>query len=313
MHPVLRLLEQRKSAGSQPGRRGDGGKLALVVEGGGMRGVVSSAMTAALERAGLTGCFDLVVGCSAGALNAAALLANVAEACMDEYSGAFAGRRFINPFKLLLGRPAVDVAYALDHANEHLDAARHTRVVTSPVPLHCVATDVQTTEATDLTDLRTLGDLRAALLATTRLPWMGGPPVAFRGRRYLDGGLAEAIPLATALRLGATHALVLLTRPEGVRYPATAGLLERILQRKLSAVNPDLLEKHRQKSALYDAEIDLVARRERGVHVPHVLAVRPPRSAPVVSRFEKKIGVLRDAADASFRAAMETVVRPITN
>ena len=43
-----------------------------------MRGVVSAGMTAALERLGLTRCFDLVVGSSAGALNAAALLGGVA-------------------------------------------------------------------------------------------------------------------------------------------------------------------------------------------------------------------------------------------
>src|SRR4051812_49942749 len=70
MHPILALLAARAR-----GARDDGATLALVIEGGGMRGVVSSAMAAALEGRGLTPCFDLVVGTSAGALNAAALLA----------------------------------------------------------------------------------------------------------------------------------------------------------------------------------------------------------------------------------------------
>src|SRR5205085_4592843 len=72
MHPVLGLLAARARAG---GARGDGAALALVIEGGGMRGVVSSAMAAAIEARGLTRCLDLVVGTSAGALNGAALLA----------------------------------------------------------------------------------------------------------------------------------------------------------------------------------------------------------------------------------------------
>ena len=79
-HPVARVLRERVEAGSHPGARDDGHRVALVLEGGGMRGVVSAGMTAALERYGLTPCFDLVVGSSAGAINGAALIAGVADA-----------------------------------------------------------------------------------------------------------------------------------------------------------------------------------------------------------------------------------------
>jgi len=37
-------------------------------------------------------------------------------------------------------------------------------------------------------------------------------PILFRGHRYLDGGVTEAIPLASTRALGATHAMVLQTR-----------------------------------------------------------------------------------------------------
>ena len=60
-------------------RGADPHRVALVLEGGGMRGVVSAGMTAALERLGLTPCFDLVVGASAGAINGAALLSGAAQ------------------------------------------------------------------------------------------------------------------------------------------------------------------------------------------------------------------------------------------
>ena len=49
-----------------PGARDDPHRVALVLEGGGMRGVVSAGMAAALERLDLTRCLDLVVGASAG-------------------------------------------------------------------------------------------------------------------------------------------------------------------------------------------------------------------------------------------------------
>ena len=41
LHAVLDVMHQRLRSGSQPGGRGDGFKLGLVVEGGGMRGIVT--------------------------------------------------------------------------------------------------------------------------------------------------------------------------------------------------------------------------------------------------------------------------------
>jgi predicted acylesterase/phospholipase RssA len=59
-HPVLVALRKR-----EPGER-----VALVVEGGGMRGAVSGGMALALEELGLSRAFDAAYGSSAGALNA---------------------------------------------------------------------------------------------------------------------------------------------------------------------------------------------------------------------------------------------------
>ena len=61
-----------------PGHRDDGRRIALVIEGGGMRGVVSAGMTAAIEQLGFTECFDEIHGASAGAFNAAFLIAGQA-------------------------------------------------------------------------------------------------------------------------------------------------------------------------------------------------------------------------------------------
>ena len=49
-HPVVELIRRRAEQRSEPGSRQDAHRLALVVEGGGMRGVVSAGMTSALER-----------------------------------------------------------------------------------------------------------------------------------------------------------------------------------------------------------------------------------------------------------------------
>ena len=59
-HPVIRILHERLRSGSQPQARSDPYKVALAIEGGGMRGCVSAGMTAAIKALGIQDCFDVV-------------------------------------------------------------------------------------------------------------------------------------------------------------------------------------------------------------------------------------------------------------
>jgi len=244
-------------------------------------------MASALERRRLLDCFDLVVGTSAGALNAAAFLAGVVEGCLAAYHAAFATRSFINPYRLLIGRPAIDVAFTLDPVDGRLDPARHSRTGASPIALHCIAVDVDTAVASDLTDLRSEEDLRCALLASSRMPWIGGGPIEFRGRRWLDGGLAEPIPHQVAVRLGATHVLVLMTRPLGVSRTPPPRLANRIIERRLRRLNPALVE--------------LLHRRTSDPRASFVYGLRLAHGGPEVGQLERRPAVL----EAAGRLALE--------
>ena len=61
-HPVLQIIHERVSSRSKPCERSDPFKVALAIEGGGMRGCVSAGMTAALKDLGMEDCFDVVYG-----------------------------------------------------------------------------------------------------------------------------------------------------------------------------------------------------------------------------------------------------------
>lgn len=329
-HPVLDLLARRAAAGRgtatgvpaptggraspSDGARSDGARLALALEGGGMRGVVSAGMAAAIERLGLTSCFDLVVGTSAGALNGAALLAGVAEACAAAYHSAFTTRRFINPYRLLIGRAAVDVAFTLDHADpEGLDAGRHERTAASPIPLHCVAVDVDDAAVAVLSELGTVAELRGALLASSRMPWVGGGPVEFRGHRFLDGGLAEPIPYPTATGLGATHVLALQTRPWEVPLEPASGLADRIISSRLRKLNPGLLDLYRRRPGGYEATVAELAQATRSPdgEPPFLFGLRLPEGTEPVSRLERRAETLRSAERAAHEHA-ERVLSAVT-
>ena len=296
LHPVAAVLLERLGAGSQPGARRDGHRVALVLEGGGMRGVVSAGMTAALERFGLTPCFDLVVGSSAGAINGAALIAGVAREGAATYCGPLASRSFVNPARVLRGRPVIDVNTILTYASGAY-AGRHERVLSSPIALHCVATGVESAGPVDLSGMATVRELWDALLASSRMPWAGGAPVEIDGRRYVDGGLAAAVPVAEAVAAGATHVLALQTRPQGVPRKSASRIADRLIERHLRTLNPALVTAYRDRVPNYERLVEDIARWSReGGGPPYVLGIRPGAGTPVVSQLERRGPVLSVAA-----------------
>jgi predicted patatin/cPLA2 family phospholipase len=301
-HPVAEVIRERAAGVSLPGARDDPHRVALVLEGGGMRGVVSAAMTAALERLGLSRCFDLVVGASAGAINGAALIAGAAQQGAAAYWGPLASRSFVNPARVLRGKPVIDVNDILDYAGG-LDAEGHERVLASPIALHCVAVDVETGGCVVLSGMRTPRELWDALLASSRMPWAGGAPVEIDGRRYLDGGMASAIPVAEAVAAGATHVLALQTRPHGVARRSASRLADRLIERHLRRLNPELVTLYRERVAAYERVVDDIARRtlDHDAGPPHVLGIRPPAGTPCVSQLERRSTVLATAAAAAER------------
>ena len=276
--------------------RRDSYRVARVLEGGGMRGVVSAGMTAALERLGLTACFDLVVGASAGAINGAAFVAGAAERGAAAYWGPLASRSFVSPMKVIRRKPVIDVKQILDLA-AGLDAAGHERVLRSGTELHCVAVDVGTA-ATTFSGMRTQEELWTALLASSRMPWAGGEPVEIGGRRYLDGGMAAPIPVREALAAGATHVLALQTRPFGVPRRSAIRAADWLIERHLRRLNPALVDVYRRRVADYEVLVDEIGRRsgEPGAAPPFVLGIRPAAGTPCVGQLERRSAVLAEAA-----------------
>ncbi|HEY5144930.1 MAG TPA: patatin-like phospholipase family protein, partial [Solirubrobacteraceae bacterium] len=289
-HPVVELLAGRAGSASRPGARADEHVLALAIEGGGMRGVVSAGMTAALDALGLQRAFDLVVGVSAGASNGFGLLAGIGSGVAETYLEGCTDGRFIDVRRGLLRRgPVMDLDHLLDDLVLGRGDERVEALLATGVRFAVVATDVQSTRSATLAGMGSRAELRAALKASSMVPGIAGERASFRGRDYVDGTVAESIPHRAAIAAGATHVLALQTRPFGVSLRPPS-LPERVLvHRALRRANPALVDRYTGRPQRYTAAVEeLAARTADGSGPPFLATIRPRAGTPPVRHLEQQ-------------------------
>lgn len=184
--------------------------MVFVLSGGGNLGALQVGMLRALTERGIRP--DLVLGCSVGALNGAAYAADPTPAGVDRLEDLWlrlarpdvmpAGRWLPSTVQLAMRGQAI-------HGNEGLREliARILRPTTFDglrIPFQCVATRLDPPGEVWFDR----GPLHEAILASAALPAVF-PIVTIGGHRYLDGGIANDIPISRAAEVGARRAYVL--------------------------------------------------------------------------------------------------------
>jgi predicted patatin/cPLA2 family phospholipase len=312
VHEVLRLIQERVRSGSRPGHRDDPYRIVLSIEGGGMRGTVSAGMALALHELGLVTAFDAVYGSSAGAITGAWLLSSRPEGLRGWADPDYA-RTLIRWSALLRGRPVVDVHTLVEVVYQTEFPMDFDSVLASQVEYHPLGTDAETGESTDLRPL--IADpveLRLALRASASLPFLAGPPVELRGRRFYDAGVAESVPFRTPLGQGATHVLVLRSRrPPALngagqhqngspvaRPPHSVRILTRTTLRNESLALRTALLTRRLRTAADVTRI--IAMEAEG----KALMIYPPTTTPPVSRLTTDSRLLSGALESGREATL---------
>jgi len=224
------ILERLKTS-STPTSRSDGYRVALVVEGGGMRGVISGGMLLALEQLGMRDCFDFIVGTSAGAICAAFFTTGRATEGSVVYYTELNDAPFLNRRRMFKLQPAMDLDYLIDEACTERGLS-FSEVAASDLPVYATLSaataaelsepgtdadsNIERSEWPRSTLMQLVGDddhIASVLKATATLPVLGGPSRSIDDVLYVDGGLTEQLPWRSAATLGATHVLAAPSRP----------------------------------------------------------------------------------------------------
>ena len=267
-----------------------------------MRGVVSGAMVAGLEQLNLLDCFDAVYGSSAGAIAGAYFIAGQARFATTIFYDKLNNSEFIDPWRIFAGKPILSLEYLLDNICRVERPLMVDRVLSSKISLNIVCTSVSKLRNVVLSNFDSANDLFDALRCSARIPLFAGPPVEYRGDRFLDASVYESVPYKSAIADGATDIVALLTRPARHLRSDPSWLDRAIVARYLRRLNPDLATHYLDRAEHYREEmrdIDEYVRGEKGVNM---LKIQIGEEKPIVSSYEKSRTLLLEGAMNGFQA-----------
>lgn len=213
---VIELVRARRGYSAPPGTQ-NGRKLALLVEGGGMRGVSSAGGLVALDALGLRNAFDAIYASSAGAMNVAYMLSGQAVFGIQIYYKNVNNKKFINLRRL---NKIVDIDYLFDTVvmkERPLDIAK---LLDAPSDFYIGVVNKTTGETVVLKAQDHPKDILPILKASTAVPVAYNRSVIINRNEFIDGGLGNPVPLYEAIEHGCTDLLVFLTRPPSYSLPA---------------------------------------------------------------------------------------------
>lgn len=250
----------------------------LILEGGGMKGIYTAGVLDFFLEKDLL--FSSVYGVSAGACAMCSYLSGQKGRARDVTVDYLDSRHYCSAESFLLSGDLFNVEMCYHTIPEYLNPFDYETYAGYPGNAYSVVTNVETGQAEYLKvkDLRTQID---AIRASASLPLVSRI-VTVEGKKYLDGGIADSIPIKKSILDGNRKNVVILTKEAGyVRTPASPGQLALIKARYLKY--PVIYERMAARHREYNAQMEyLYQRQARG----EAFIIRPTQPGKV-GRIEK--------------------------
>lgn len=273
--------------------RGDNMKKGLILEGGAMRGLFTAGVMDVLMENGVT--FHGAVGVSAGAAFGCNYKSHQIGRVL-RYNTRFCNdKRYCGFHSLVTSGNIYNTDFCYNEVPLKYDPFDFETYRNDPMEFYVVATDVDTGKAE-----YTLYEGREEygfdrIRASASMPLVS-KIVEIDGRRYLDGGIADSIPVRFFESLGYDRNVAVLTQPRSYRKKKNSLLpLIKIKYRRY----PNFVKAVAERHLMYNETLDYIAERERQ---GKLMVIAPETDLPI-SKIEKDPEHLRQAYEEGRRIA----------
>lgn len=268
-------------------------KVALILEGGAMRGMYTAGVLDAFLDHGIK--IDTILSVSAGALFGVNYASKQRGRVLN-YNTKYIKYPMYMSFKSLIKTGnLVNKEFAYYVLPRRLDVFDQNEFEKSNIEYFVTVTNVDSGQA-EYVKISNVFEQMEYLRASSAIPFLS-KVIEIDGKRYLDGGVADSIPLGRALEMEFEKIIVVLTRDENYRKkesknPIFAKIVSKQYGEKFAAV---MLNRGKNYNTTVEKIIDLERKKE-------IFVIRPSEELKI-SRLEKDVDKIKEIYKLGFMDA----------
>ncbi|MCC9859273.1 patatin family protein [Streptococcus agalactiae] len=263
--------------------------VGLVLEGGGMRGLYTAGVLDAFLDAGIK--IDGIVSVSAGALFGVNFVSRQRERALRYNKKYLSHPKYMSLRSWFRTGNFVNKDFTYYEVPMKLDVFDDEAFKKSSIDFYVVATEM-TSGKPEYFKIDSVFEQMEILRASSALPVVS-KMVDWQGKKYLDGGLSDSIPVDFARGLGFDKLIVVMTRPLNYQKKPSSGRLYKTLYRKY----PNFVKTASNRYQQYNNSLEKVMSLEK---TGDLFAIRPSKSL-VIGRLEKN----PDKLDSIYQLGMK--------
>ena len=269
-------------------------KVGLVLEGGGMRALFTAGvLDALLDIKELD--IDGIVGVSAGALFGVNYVSGQKERAI-RYNKKYArDKRYMGFYSWITTGNAVNEEFAFYEIPFKLDVFDQEKFKQSKIDFYVVMTNVESGKP-EYVLIKDVFKQMEYLRATSALPF-ASKIIEINGKKYLDGGISDSIPIDYCEGLGYDKIILVLTRPKNTHKEDKLNFLYKLVYRKY----PNLVERLINMGKDYEVVLKKIKDLE---NKNKIFVIRPPKVLKI-GRLEKNEDKIQNVYDIGLNTGIK--------
>ena len=270
-------------------------KIGLVLEGGGMRTLFTAGVLDAFLDKNIK--VDGVVGVSAGALFGVNYISGQKERSV-RYNKKYSNEKgYMGFYSWITTGNAVNKDFAFYELPCKLDVFDNETFKKAKTDFYVVMTNVESGKPEYVLIKDAFAQMEY-LRATSALPF-ASKIIEINGKKYLDGGISDSIPIDYCRNLGYDKIIVVLTRPENTHKEDKLNFLYKLVYRKY----PNLVERLINMGKDYEVVLKKIKDLE---NKEKIFVIRPPEILKI-GRLEKNKDKIQKVYDIGLNTGLKEI------
>ena len=266
-------------------------KVGLLLEGGAMRGLYTVGVLDVLMDNNIKA--DTIMGVSAGALFGVNFKSKQRQRAL-RYNLKYANdKRYMGMNSLLKTGNIMNKEFCFDIVPYELDIFDFKTFEESPEEFYAVVTNVETGKP-EYIKIDDLDEKMEYLRASGSMPFVS-KFVEIDGKKYLDGGTADSIPIEKMLEMGLDKIIVVLTRPIEYRKKKSNKIMPKLFYSKY----PNFVNTINNRYKRYNEQVEKIIELEKQ---GKIFVLRPTKTVKM-KRVENDTNKLQEMYDLGINDA----------